>query len=361
MTPGPADAFREVFGASPEVVAEAPGRVNLLGEHTDYNEGYVLPAPLPLTAQVAAARLRGQVDAYSANLHDRTHRAVDGPPAGHWTDYVAGCVWSLRAAGFDVPGVRVWVRSTVPLGSGLSSSAALEVAVMRALRELYRLPLDDVALARLAWRAEAEYVGVRCGIMDQMAASVGRPGEALFVDTRTLRWERVALPAGHRVLVVDSGVARRLADAGYNLRRAECERAARELGVRALRDLGLEDLPRVQALADPLRRRARHVVTENARVLDGVRALRAQAAAEFGRLMTASHGSLAEDFEVSTPEVDRVVDACLRHGALGARVTGAGFGGAVVALVPQPAVERVRDGLAADCPDARVVSELPEG
>lgn len=345
--------FRRTYGADPEVVVSAPGRVNLLGEHTDYNEGYVLPTPLPLRTWVAAGRRFGEVEVYSTAFDELVRPSPDGPRRGHWSDYVAGCVWSLRRAGHTVPGARLWVASEVPPGAGVSSSAALEVAVLRALRALFRLPLDDLSLARLAQAAEVEYVGVRCGIMDQLCASVGLAGHALFLDTRTLHSGQVPLPADHRVVVVDSGVPRRLAEAGYNRRRAECEEAARLLGVRTLRDAGPDDLPRVQALREPLRRRARHVVTENARVLQGVQALRAGDAPAFGRLMVASHRSLRDDFEVSTPELDRLVDACLAAGAAGARLTGAGFGGAVVALVAQAQLDDFRAQVSRAFPPAR--------
>lgn len=348
--------FRNTFGEDPQVVASAPGRVNLLGEHTDYNEGYVLPTPLPLRTYVAAATLVGWLEVYSAAFEEHTRRSVEDPRRGHWSDYVVGCVWSLRRAGYPVPGARLWVASEVPVGAGVSSSAALEVAILRALRELFHLPLDDLTLAHLAQAAEVEYVGVRCGIMDQVSASVGQMGQAIFLDTRTLSFDLIPLPQDHRVVVVDSGVPRHLAEAGYNQRRAECEEAARLLGVRALRDIKPEDLPRVETLPEPLRRRARHVVTENARVLEGVHALRAQDAATFGHLMIASHRSLREDFDVSTPQLDQLVDICLQHGAVGARLTGAGFGGAVVALVPELTHTDFCAGVLQDYPTARLIS-----
>ncbi len=327
--------FRRVFGTPPEAVAQAPGRVNLLGEHTDYNDGFVLPTPLPYRTRVEAARAEGVVDAYSASFGERRARPLEAPPQGDWLDYVAGCLHALRTAGHAVPGARLYITSRLPMGAGLASSAALEVAVLRALCALYRLDLDDRALAQLAQRAEATYVGVRCGVMDQMVASLGRKDHALFLDTRTLEVAHVPLPAGVRVAVVDSGVPRRLAEAGYNQRRSECEAAARALGVPALRDLTPADLPRLEALPAPLARRARHVITENARVLEGLEALKRGDAARFGALMLASHASLRDDFEVSTPELDALVALALEAGALGARLTGAGFGGAIVALVPK--------------------------
>ncbi|MDR5697300.1 MAG: galactokinase [Armatimonadota bacterium] len=348
-------SFRDLFGSPPAAVACAPARVNLLGEHTDYNEGFVLPVPLPLATCVEAGVAEGLVEAYSVAFGERRARGVDAGPQGDWLDYPAGCVWALRREGFDVPGVRLRIDSTVPLGVGLSSSAALEVAVMRAVRQLYGLALDDLHLAQLAQRAEVEFVGVRCGIMDQMVASVGQAGTALLLDTRDLRYEHLPLLPGHRMVVIDSGVRRHLAEGKYNRRRVECERAARLLGVCALRDLTPDDLLRAETLPDPLPRRVRHVVCENARVWAGAQALRQADAITFGRLMSESHRSLRDDFEVSTPELDRLVEAALRARALGARLTGAGFGGAVVAVVPLEALDTFGSGLARATPSARIL------
>lgn len=316
-----------------EVCAEAPGRVNLLGEHTDYNEGFVLPMPLVQTTRVFAARADGVVEAYAEIFDERMAREIGGSREGTWLDYLAGCVWALAQAGIHLPGARFRIERGVPPGAGLASSAALEVAVLRALRALYEFSMDDLRLALTAHRAEVEYVGVRCGVMDQIAASLGRPGQALFLDTRGLECKWIPIPAGVRFEVLDSGIPRRLAEAGYNLRRAECEEAAARLGVRALRDLATADMERVARLPQPLDRRARHVITENARVLAGVGALQAGDVRTFGRLMVESHRSLAEDFEVSTPELNHLVDLAMERGALGARLTGAGFGGSIVALV----------------------------
>lgn len=316
-----------------EVCAQAPGRVNLLGEHTDYNEGFVLPMPLRQETRVHAARADGVVEAYAEIFDERHSRKPGAPRGGGWMDYVSGCVWALKQEGIALPGARFRVERGVPLGSGLASSAALEVAVLRALRTLYEIPLDDLRLALVAHRAEVEYVGVRCGVMDQIVASLGRHNQALFLDTRDLRYEWVPIPAGYRFEVADSGVPRRLAEAGYNRRRAECEEAAARLGVRSLRDLAFGDLERIARLPEPLGRRVRHVVGENARVLAGVGALRSGDLRTFGRLMLESHRSLRDDYEVSTPELDRLVTQAMEQGALGARLTGAGFGGSIVALV----------------------------
>jgi galactokinase len=349
--------FARHFGRRPAVMASAPGRVNLIGEHTDYNQGLVLPAAIPQRVAVALApREDDQARAVSADLPVET--AGDGWLLGAeargrgWLDYVQGLTWTLRAAGHAVRGFEAAVASTVPIGSGLSSSAALQVAGLRALRAAFALDLDDVALALLAQRAESEFVGARVGVMDQMAASLAAEGVALFLDTQSLAFDRIPLPAGADLVVVDSGVAHAHATGGYNARRAECERAAALLGVSSLREIAVADLPRLEALPVPLGRRVRHVVTENARVLTAVGALRAGDVAALGRLFTASHESQRDDYEVSIPEIDALVAAADGDSdVFGARLTGGGFGGAVVILArPGRAAAvgaRVRDRYAA--------------
>lgn len=344
--------FKDVFGSEPQVRASAPGRVNLLGEHTDYNGGFVFPTPLPYQTYIEAAAAEG-LEAYAESFQEYKSRGLDETRQGDWLDYIAGCVWVLRQHGYRVPGLRAYIRSEVPMSGGLSSSAALEVATLRALRALYRLPLDDAQIALLAQQAEVEYVGVRCGIMDQMASSVGRLGYGLFLDTQNLATRLVPLPQGYRVAVVDSSVPRRLAESGYNTRRSECEQACALLGVELLRALSPTDLPRIEALPEPLNRRARHVVSENQRVLEGVQALEQGNIQRFGALMVASHLSLRDDYQVSIPELDQLVEAELRHGALGARLTGAGFGGSTVALIEESRYEEFKQGVLQDYPRAR--------
>jgi galactokinase len=325
--------FQQTFGRSPEVVAAAPGRVNLLGEHTDYNGGFVLPATLPLQTEVAVGRSPdGKFHLASHELQPRAATIEfghDDPVPQGFAQYVVGCFRLLAEAGYRLEPCRVAVESEVPIGTGLSSSAALEVAVLRALRAMHGLELDDVIIARLAQRAEIEFAGVNCGIMDQMAVSVGEPGALLFLDTRSLESRRVPFPAGTEIAVFDSGVPRSLATSGYNQRRQQCEQAAAGLGVESLRDV--EDLRRVDELPELLRRRARHVFTENRRVIEAASGV---TAATFGRLMLESQRSLRDDFEVSIDALDVLVE-CLQQQAdvFGCKLTGAGFGGACVALV----------------------------
>ena len=337
--------FRDLFDAAPEVRADAPGRVNLIGEHTDYHGGYVLPAVIPQRARVEARRRDdGRVRAWSAAVDEPVQEYAIGREARGrgWLDYVQGVTALLRQDGAPVTGVDLRIESDVPVGAGVSSSAALEVSVLRALRSLYAWPLDDVALARMAQRVETEFVGVPVGIMDQMASSVGREGEALFVDTASLEIERLPLPRDAALVVIDSGVAHQHAGGEYVTRRRESFEAAARLGVERLRDAGTDRLPQLSALPPLLARRARHVITENQRVLDAVDALRAGDVARLGSLFNASHASMRDDYETSTPEIDALVTIAQRHPAVyGARLTGGGFGGAVVMLVQRSNAEHV--------------------
>jgi len=328
-----------------EVVAAAPGRVNLLGEHTDYNDGFVLPIAIAQKTRVGMRRRHdGVFELHAAALGRSERFTLDEPPGEHFATYVYGCLVEARAIGIDVPALDIRVESDVPMGVGLSSSAALEVATLRALREITHQPLDDVRLAQLAQRAEIRHAGVRCGIMDQMASSLADTERALLLDTRSLQRRLVPLPPASAVLVLDSGIARILAGSGYNERRAQCEEAARLLGVASLRDV--TDREAVERLPEPLRRRARHVLTENARVLQAVECGDARA---FGRLMNASHASLRDDYEVSVPPLDRLVELLQEHDEVyGARLTGAGFGGACVALCRPDALRRVAQAVIDD-------------
>ena len=347
-----AAAFQDAYGHAPAGVWAAPGRVNLIGEHTDYNDGFVLPFALPRHVAVAARRRTdGVCEVRSLQRPAEPVRFVPDELApgsvGGWGAYVAGVAWALRSAGHAVGGADLQIDSGLPLGSGLSSSAALECAVAMALDDLYGLGVSRHELARLAQRAENDFVGMPCGIMDQSAALLCREGNLLFLDTRDRRAEQVpfdVVAASVTVLVVDTNAPRRLVEGEYAARRQDCERAAGLLGVRALRDIGADGLPdAVRRLGDPVTtRRVRHVVTENDRVLAAVSRLRSGGIAGIagiagvsgiGELLTASHASLRDDFEVSWLEADVTVDAALAAGAAGARMTGGGFGGAVIALV----------------------------
>ncbi|CAA9890568.1 Galactokinase [Candidatus Methylobacter favarea] len=321
--------FEQIFGAPWTAAAEAPGRVNLLGEHTDYNDGYVLPIAIPQKTRVfLRPGLTKVFRLYTASLDEVAEFDLTSLPDRQFARYIYGCLRQLEILELKVPVLDIYIDSQVPMELGLSSSAALEVATLRALRLLLQLPLDDVRIAQLAQRAEIEYAGVNCGIMDQMASSLADSERMLFLDTRTLERELLPLPDDSEILVVDSGVKRTLAASKYNERRSECESAAQQLGVAALRDV--TDPERLASLPPRLRRRAHHVVTENNRVL---RARQGITPEEFGQLMNASHASLRDDYEVSIAELDQLA-ALLQGqpGVYGARLTGAGFGGACVAL-----------------------------
>lgn len=322
--------YKQIFNAVPEVEASAPGRVNLLGEHTDYNDGFVLPTAIPQQTTVYIGHSpNDRHHFYSANLEEWVDVSPTVPVSSGFARYIDGCIRVLEQAGYTIPPINLFVTSAVPIGSGLSSSAALEVATLRGLRSLLHLKLDDVNIAQLGQQAEIQYAGVSCGILDQMACSLADTEHMLFLDTRTLDRQILPFPTGAEIVVIDSGVARSLASSGYNQRRAECEAAARQLGVAALRDVS--DPQIAACLPEPIRRRAQHVITENNRVLKVLEGISAEA---FGELMNASHASLRDDYDVSVSALDQLVDI-LQHtsGVFGARLTGAGFGGACVALV----------------------------
>ncbi|MEU7088530.1 galactokinase [Streptomyces achromogenes] len=338
-----ADRFAELYGAPPEGVWAAPGRVNLIGEHTDYNDGFVMPFALPHQAVAAVSRRTdGVLRLHSADVEGGiTELRLDGlaPGGDHdWTAYPAGVVWALREAGHEVTGADVHLASTVPTGAGLSSSAALEVVIALALNDLYDLGLKGWRLARLCQRAENVYVGAPTGIMDQTASACCEAGHALFLDTRDLSQRQIPFDLaaeGLRLLVVDTQVKHAHSGGEYGKRRAGCEKGAALLGVDALRDIPYDGLDAALArLGDeadvvPL---VRHVVTENERVERTVALLRAGDPRAIGPVLTEGHASLRDDFRISCPELDLVVDTALAGDALGARMTGGGFGGSAIVL-----------------------------
>ncbi|MFH8340096.1 galactokinase [Streptomyces sp. AM6-12] len=338
-----AERFTELYGARPEGVWAAPGRVNLIGEHTDYNDGFVMPFALPHQALAAVSRRAdGLLRLHSADMAQGVvELRLDALAPGsdpRWTAYPAGVVWALREAGHAVTGADVHLSSTVPTGAGLSSSAALEVVIALALGELYGLGLAPWQLARLCQRAENVYVGAPTGIMDQTAAACCEPGHALFLDTRDLSQRQIPFDLaaeGLRLLVVDTQVKHAHSGGEYGKRRAGCEKGAALLGVDALRDIAYADLDAALARLgeeEEIRRLVRHVVTEDERVERTVALLRAGTPRAIGPVLTEGHASLRDDFRISCPELDLVVDTALAHGALGARMTGGGFGGSAIVL-----------------------------
>lgn len=319
-----------------EVMAQAPGRVNLIGEHTDYHDGYVLPTVIPQhTCAHITRRADRLVRAFTTALAGTWEEYQAGAEtAGRgWLDYVQGVTAMLARHGILVPGLDVRIDSSIPLGAGVSSSAALEVSLLRALRLLLHLEYDDVTLARIAQSVETDFVGAPVGIMDQMASSLGRDGEALFLDTRSLAFERVLLPGSIEILVIHSGITHAHAGGEYVIRRRESFEAAERLGVARLRDVDAAMIPRIAALPGVLARRAKHVVTENARVLAAVAALRAGDVERLGALLNESQISMRDDYETSTAEIDVLASVAQDHrDVYGARLTGGGFGGSIVAL-----------------------------
>jgi galactokinase len=343
-------AFRAAFGVEPTLQVRAPGRVNLIGEHTDYNDGFVLPCALQYEAVVTATPADdGHITVVAADFDQRDRFALNAiSHAGAWRDYVRG-VATVLGERFPLAGAQLAIAGDVPHGAGLSSSAALEVAVGRVLVELAGRTLSPDELALAAQRAENSFVGCACGIMDQLISARGVAGHALLIDCRSLDCRPVALPAGAAILIIDSGVKHSNVGGEYNSRRAQCEAAARHYGVAALRDLDVATLNAGAAgLDDETFRRARHVVTENARTLAAADALAAGDLAVMGRLMRESHASMRDDFAITVPAIDALTD--LANAAIGeaggARMTGGGFGGSVVALVRQAMVDDVTSVIA---------------
>ena len=337
-------AFKKQFRKAADRVARAPGRVNLIGEHTDYNDGFVMPMAIERDVLVAFAR-RGdrQVILYSLDFDDRTAFPLDDiqkDPVHTWSNYARGVARELQTEGLELPGLEVAIQGNVPIGAGLSSSAALEVAMATAFLAAAGVHLDPVKVALLAQRAENRFVGMQCGIMDQFISALGQAGHALYIDCRDLSYQPVPMPSGVRIVICDTMTRRGLVDSAYNERRQQCEEAVRLLrevlpGIRALRDVRSIDLARyAELLPGVVRKRALHVVSEDERVIEAMMALRQGDAELFGRLMDASHASLRDNFEVSSPELNLMVELAQKApGCLGARMTGAGFGGATVNLV----------------------------
>jgi galactokinase len=334
--------FKRLFGAEP-LLFRAPGRVNLIGEHTDYNDGFVLPAALDLSTFVAIAPRRDQtIRVHSVNLNADFEFEMDAPqqPRGDWSDYIRGTVLALAASGHRLSGADIAIESTLPMGSGLSASAALEVSIGYALLAVSCEKIDLLALAKIGQRAENEFVGMRCGIMDQFVSCHGVAGCAILLDCRSLEWRPIRIDPSVRIVVSNTMVHHRLAGSEFNLRRQECEEATAFLstrfdGVTALRDIGPAQFEKCAGLLpDRIARRARHVIFENERVIAAAAALDAGDFGFCGRLMNESHESLRDDYEVSCPELDLMVELARDlPGVYGARMTGGGFGGCTVSLV----------------------------
>lgn len=345
--------FESAYGYSPLGLWSAPGRVNLIGEHTDYNEGFVLPFAINRRTVLALGLREDRVLRIASAFADEVVELPISdlaPEVLHgWSAYPFGVAWALGQFGADlaaVPGVDIFIDSVVPVGAGLSSSAAIESAVALALCDVWQLGFDRTTLAKVGQLAENKAVGAPTGIMDQSASLLGRKDSAVFLDCRTLETEVIDLgfaAAGLELLIIDTGVSHSHATGGYAARRASCEAGAAALGVSSLRDVSVDDLDRAREILDEETfRRVRHIVTENQRVLDTVRTLRDEGPASIGDLLDASHISMRDDFEISVPELDLAVETAIANGAIGARMTGGGFGGAAIALISSDSVSRLQ-------------------
>jgi galactokinase len=345
--------FIDRFNQSATWVVRAPGRVNLIGEHTDYNDGFVLPMAIDRAVWIALSpRADAHVRVHSLDFLQEIEFDVGALKQGGpgWGEYLKAVAWALQAAGHTLHGWDGVISGDVPRGAGLSSSAALELATARAFAAASALAWDPPAMARLAQQAENEWVGVACGIMDQLTSACGRTDHALLIDCRSLDIEPVPLPQVASVLVLDTGTRRGLVTSAYNRRRQECRQGAEAFGLTSLRDLTPDAFARgEEGLEYTIRRRVRHILTENARTLEASRALRGADVESVGRLMLASHASLRDDFEVSSPALDAMVEiAAAQPGCWGARMTGAGFGGCAVALVERAGAAEVGERIAAE-------------
>jgi galactokinase len=330
--------FVKRFGRQPKWVVRAPGRVNLIGEHTDYNDGFVLPLAIDRAAWIAASpRDDRKVAVHSVDYNESKEFSLDGLAHAKegWLEYLKGTAWSLADAGLELTGWDGVLSGDVPLGAGLSSSAALEMATARSFAAIGNLPWDAPAMAKLGQRAENKWVGVNCGIMDQMISAVGKANHAVLIDCRSLELTAVPFPKGTAVVVLDTATRRGLVDSAYNERRECCEAAAKFFKVKALRDVSVEQFEKMANRLDAIaRRRALHVITENDRTEKAAEAMRRGDAKTLGELMNASHESLNHDYEVSSDDLNAMVENARRHPAcFGARMTGAGFGGCAVALI----------------------------
>lgn len=347
--------FADIFGQAPHIAVRAPGRVNLIGEHTDYNDGFVLPCAIDFAAHIVAApNNTGTVRVLAADYQQQDEfdpRTTIEASDKQWANYIRGVVWALAEQGYPLPhGVDMAVSGNVPQGAGLSSSAALEVGVAKALQTVFGFDLDETRLALIGQYAENRFVGCQCGIMDQLVSARGQAGHAVLIDCRSLAHEAIPMPEHLSVMIIHSHVKRGLVDSEYNTRRQQCEAAAAHFGVKALRDVDMAQFEAQSAgLDETVARRARYIIQENRRTQDAAEALRRNDTAALSRLMAESHAGMRDEFEITHPAVDTLVGLVdeIIGGEGGVRMTGGGFGGCVVALVPHHLVEPVRAHLAA--------------
>ncbi|MEF1289664.1 galactokinase [Photobacterium damselae] len=359
-------SFEQVLGYAPSHTIQAPGRVNLIGEHTDYNDGFVLPCAINYQTVVAAAKrddnLVRIVSVDYGNEVDEfdISQEITFQPNKMWANYVRGVVKCLLVRGYSFAGADICVSGNVPQGAGLSSSAALEVAIGQTFKILFSLEISQAEIALIGQQAENEFVGCNCGIMDQMISAEGRENHAMLLDCRNLETESVSMPQDMAVVIINSNKKRGLVDSEYNMRRQQCEEAARIFGVKALRDVTIEQFnEKLSELDDSIAKRARHVITENDRTVEAAQALRANDIKRMGELMAESHASMRDDFEITVKEIDTLVE--MVKGVIGeqggVRMTGGGFGGCVVALVPPTLLDKVKSTVEAKYESATGLKE----
>ena len=345
--------FNALFGFQPTLSGFTPGRVNLIGEHIDYNGGRVLPTALGLGVTVALSpRTDGEIWIGSDKFEGVAEREINEPATDHWSDYITGALQLAQTEGFGPNGADIAVTTNLPFGAGISSSAAVTVCVLRALRDLSTSKLTDTELAVLARRVENEYIGMPCGIMDQMAVAIARPGQALSLNTDTLDFDLIDLPKTHHMAVIHSGVFRQLNEGRYKIRKEECDQVKAAAGRNDICLMSDAELDALLTLPEDIYRRARHCVSEHRRTIAATDALRENRMQDFGDLMNASHVSMRDDFEMSVPPVDALVADAQAFGAAGARLTGGGFGGCIVACVENSKLEAWREKLLAAHPNA---------
>lgn len=350
------ELFRQTFDTEPQITTQAHGRVNLIGEHTDYNNGFVLPTLIPQSINVSLSLREDNKIVGNSTEFGKLECPLGSPTDGTWLDFIRGASHYIKQEGGAVSGVSLTVSSTLPTGSGLSSSAALEVAVLRALLSVTNISLQNSQIALIGQQIEHQFVGTQCGIMDQMVSANAQLGEVLFLDCENLETKIIQTFPNHHFLIIHSGSTRKLSQGKYNERKSETEKASELLGVSSLRQASLDQLQKIENSL--IQRRAKHIISENFRVKQAVQYLQINDATAFGSLMNESHESMKNDYEISSEELNQVVQAAIRAGALGARLTGAGFGGCVVVLCSQDESQRISQSILNDCPNAYWVTSI---
>ena len=350
------DLFIKFFSELPEVSTSAHGRVNLIGEHTDYNNGFVLPTLIPQKINVSIRRRNDKKIIGCSDDFGFKESVLDSPTDGSWIDFIKGAITLLNKESANFLGIDIAVTSDVPIASGLSSSAALEVSSLKALSSLANLDLDEIKIAKLGQKIEHEFIGTNCGIMDQLVSARAEFGEVLFIDCESLNSKSLKFFPNHTFLIFHSGNKRKLSISEYNSRKKETEIASDLLQVSSLRHTNINQIINIKDKI--IRKRAKHIISENQRVLNAVKELEENNAINFGKLMYESHNSMAHDYEISSPELDGIVDAAKIAGATGARLTGAGFGGCVVILVPKSKIEIISKRILEKYPKSFFVTKI---